>query len=167
MALRSAAARAATLLRLRVAQPGLWVPLARRTISATRFASDEVREGIHYAESHEWVKVEGDIGTIGITDHAQKALGDLVFVELPDMGTPVTGKEKFGSVESVKAVSEIYSPISGEVVETNSSLSDAPETVNASPYEDGWLIKVKLTDKSDLNNLMNAEKYSVFQDSAH
>ncbi|KAG0563994.1 hypothetical protein KC19_8G074300 [Ceratodon purpureus] len=163
MALRSAAAQAATLLRLSgrpAVTQSLWVPLARRSISTTQFASDEVREGLHYAESHEWVKVEGDIGTIGVTDHAQMLLGELVFVELPDTGTSVTGAEKFGSVESVKAVSDIYSPISGEVVEINSTLSDSPETINSSPYDEGWLIKVKLSDKSQLKKLMDNKNYS-------
>ncbi|XP_024356663.1 uncharacterized protein [Physcomitrium patens] len=166
MALRSAATQAATLLRLR-GRPALtqsiYVPLARR-FSTTQVASDEVRDGLHYAETHEWVKVDGDIGTIGISDHAQKALGDLVFIELPEGGSAVTAKTRFGLVESVKAVSEVYSPVSGEVVETNSSLSETPETVNSSPYDEGWLIKVKLSDKSELENLMNKEKYAEHQD---
>lgn len=141
----------------------IYVPLARR-FSTTQVASDEVRDGLHYAETHEWVKVDGDIGTIGISDHAQKALGDLVFIELPEGGSAVTAKTRFGLVESVKAVSEVYSPVSGEVVETNSSLSETPETVNSSPYDEGWLIKVKLSDKSELENLMNKEKYAEHQD---
>ncbi|KAG0556565.1 hypothetical protein KC19_11G063000 [Ceratodon purpureus] len=168
MAFRSAAAQAATLLRLstRPAAQSLWVPLARR-ISSTPFASDEVRPGLYYADSHEWVKVEGDIGIVGITDHAQLALGDLVFCELPEEGTKVDAKVKFGQVESVKAVSDVNSPISGEVVEFNSSLSDNPQLLNTDPYEQGWMIKVKLANKSEVESLMSPEKYEKFQAEDH
>lgn len=167
MALRQAAAQAATLLRLSgrpAATESLWVSLSRRAISTTHFASsEEVRDGLHYAESHEWVKVDGDIGTVGISDHAQQALGDIVFVELPEEGLNVEAQTKVSSVESVKAVSDIYSPVSGTVVEINTVLADSPETINRSPYEDGWFFKVKL-DKGVGDHLMDAAKYKDFQD---
>ncbi|RHW42674.1 glycine cleavage system protein GcvH [Neobacillus notoginsengisoli] len=114
---------------------------------------------LRYSEEHEWVKVEGDKVRIGITHFAQSELGDIVFVELPEVGDDVTADEPFGSVESVKTVSELYSPVSGKVVEVNEDLSDSPEFVNESPYEKAWMVVVELSDTSELDNLMTAEQY--------
>jgi glycine cleavage system H protein len=114
---------------------------------------------LRYSEEHEWVKVEGEQVRIGITDFAQHELGDIVFVELPEVGDVVTVNEPFGSVESVKTVSELYAPISGKVVAINEDLSDSPEFVNESPYEKAWMIIVEPTDSSELDSLMSAEQY--------
>ncbi|WP_066291217.1 glycine cleavage system protein GcvH [Bacillus sp. FJAT-29937] len=115
---------------------------------------------LRYSEEHEWVKTEGEQVRIGITDFAQSELGDIVFVELPEVGDEVTADEPFGSVESVKTVSELYSPVSGKVVAVNEDLSDSPEFVNESPYEKAWMIVVELSD-SNLDNLMTAEQYEA------
>jgi glycine cleavage system H protein len=122
----------------------------------------EFPEELKYTEEHEWVLVEDDVATIGITDFAQDALGDIVFVELPEIGATVEAGKPFGVVESVKAVSDVYSPVTGEVVVINDELPDAPETVNTSPYEDAWMIKVKLADVSELDDLMDADDYKEF-----
>ncbi|MBN6889120.1 glycine cleavage system H protein [Cytobacillus horneckiae] len=114
---------------------------------------------LRYSEEHEWVKTEGDKVRIGITDFAQSELGDIVFVELPEVGDEVTADEPFGSVESVKTVSELYAPISGKIVEINEELSDSPEFVNESPYEKAWMIVVEPSDSSEMDNLMSAEQY--------
>lgn len=115
---------------------------------------------LKYSEEHEWVKEEdGQKVRIGITDFAQSELGDIVFVELPEVGDEVEANEPFGSVESVKTVSELYAPVSGKVVEVNSELENAPELVNQSPYEKGWMIVVEMSDPSELDNLWTAEKY--------
>lgn len=114
---------------------------------------------LRYSEEHEWVKTEGDKVRIGITDFAQSELGDIVFVELPEVGDEITADEPFGSVESVKTVSELYAPISGKVVEVNEDLDDSPEFVNESPYEKAWMIVVEPSDKSEVDNLMTAEQY--------
>lgn len=114
---------------------------------------------LRYSEDHEWVKDEGDKVRVGITDFAQAELGDIVFVELPEVGDEVTAGESFGSVESVKTVSELYSPITGKVVEVNENLADDPQFVNESPYEKAWMIVVELSDKSELDKLMSAEQY--------
>lgn len=119
-------------------------------------------EDLKYTEEHEWVLIEDETVTIGITDFAQDALGDVVFVELPEEGTMVETGKSFGVVESVKAVSDIYAPVSGEVVEVNEELPDTPEIVNSSPYEDGWMVKVKLDDPAELDDLLNAEAYKAF-----
>ncbi|MDE6339498.1 MAG: glycine cleavage system protein GcvH [Muribaculaceae bacterium] len=119
----------------------------------------KVIDGLLYADSHEWVKVEGDIATIGISDYAQHALGDIVYVDMPEVGDEVTAGEDFGAVESVKAASDLYSPVSGEVVEVNEELEDAPESINADAYG-AWIIKVKLSDASELENLLSAEAYA-------
>ena len=119
-------------------------------------------EELHYTEEHEWVLVEDDVASIGVTDFAQDSLGDIVFVELPEVGATVEAGKPFGVVESVKAVSDIYSPVTGEVVEVNDELPDTPETVNTSPYEDAWMIKVKLADVSELDDLMTADDYKKF-----
>lgn len=114
---------------------------------------------LRYTEEHEWVKVEGDKVRVGITHFAQSELGDIVFVELPEVGDELTANEPFGSVESVKTVSELYSPISGKVVEVNEELNDSPEFVNESPYEKAWMIVVELSNSSELDELMTAEQY--------
>jgi glycine cleavage system H protein len=116
---------------------------------------------LRYSEEHEWVRVEGDKVRIGITDFAQSELGDIVFVELPEVGTEITANEPFGSVESVKTVSELYAPISGKVVEVNEELNDNPEFVNESPYEKAWMIVVEPSDLSEVDNLLTAEQYEV------
>ena len=116
-------------------------------------------EDVRYAESHEWVKAAGDTARIGITDYAQDQLGDIVFVELPDVGESFEKGAEFGTVESVKAVSELYLPISGEIVATNEALEDAPELINNTPFSDGWMIEVKLDDSSELDALMDKDAY--------
>ena len=115
-----------------------------------------------YAKSHEYVNVEGDIGTIGITDYAQEELGDVVYVEIPQVGTELEANEEMGSIESVKAVSELFAPVSGEVIEVNEALADKPELVNTDPWGDGWMLKVKLSSPDDLGELMNAEEYNEY-----
>ncbi len=119
-------------------------------------------EDLHYALSHEWVRVEGEIGTIGITDHAQKELGEIVYLELPEVGHVVNGGEEFGTVESVKAVSELFTPVSGEVVEVNRTAVQEPGIVNDDPFGDGWLIKVKVSTDEEVSRLMNAERYAEY-----
>ena len=116
-------------------------------------------EDVKYTKDHEWSKLDGDIVTIGLSDYAQDQLGEIVFVELPEVGDSFSQGEEFGSVESVKAVSEVYIPISGEVVEINEALEDAPELVNEDCYEGGWIIKVKLSDPSQLDELMDKAAY--------
>ncbi|UXR70038.1 MULTISPECIES: glycine cleavage system protein GcvH [unclassified Staphylococcus] len=118
-----------------------------------------VPSNLKYSKEHEWVKVEGNTALIGITDFAQNELGDIVFVELPEVDDEVTEGDTFGSVESVKTVSELYSPVSGKVVEVNESLEDEPEAVNESPYENAWMVKVELSDESELDALMDAAAY--------
>ena len=121
----------------------------------------EIPLELKYTKSHEWVRSEEDGSvTIGITDHAQELLGDLVFVELPEVGTEMSAEDAACVVESVKAASDVYMPISGEVIAVNESLADAPETINDSPYDDGWLIKVHLSDATELDKLLNAAAYS-------
>ncbi|MCB1043368.1 MAG: glycine cleavage system protein GcvH [Acidobacteria bacterium] len=115
-----------------------------------------------YTKDHEWVKVEGDFAMIGITDHAQHQLGDIVFVELPEDGSTFSAGDEFGTVESVKAVAEVYMPITGEVTEINEDLEERPELVNERPHDDGWLIRVRITDPSELDELMDAEAYESF-----
>ncbi|WP_413378590.1 glycine cleavage system protein GcvH [Alkalihalobacillus sp. 1P02AB] len=114
---------------------------------------------LKYSEEHEWVKTEDGNVRIGITDFAQSELGDIVFVELPEVGDSIEADEPFGSVESVKTVSELYAPVSGKVVEVNEDLDDSPEFVNESPYEKAWMIVVEPSDKSEIENLMSAEQY--------
>ncbi len=121
-----------------------------------------VPSGLKYSNEHVWVKQEGDKFRIGITEHAQDELGDLVFVELPDVGDELAMTDTFGSVESVKTVSELYAPVSLVVVEVNEDLEDSPELVNQLPYEDGWLIVVEATDKEELDQLLSAEQYQGF-----
>jgi glycine cleavage system H protein len=115
-----------------------------------------------YTKDHEWVVIEGDTGTVGITMHAQEELGDIVYVDLPQTGTTIAKGDTFGSVESVKAVSDLYSPVSGEVVEVNGLLSSAPEKLNADPHGEAWLIKVKLSDPAEADSLLSAEDYQKY-----
>ncbi|HXG58344.1 MAG TPA: glycine cleavage system protein GcvH [Thermoanaerobaculia bacterium] len=119
-------------------------------------------EDSRYAKSHEYIHVEGDIGTIGITDYAQKELGDVVFVELPQVGSQLEAGDELGSIESVKAVSELFSPVSGEVVEVNEALADKPQLVNEDPYGDGWMIRIRLSDPTEVDELMTAEEYEEY-----
>ena len=121
----------------------------------------KVIEGLYYSESHEYVRVEGDFGFIGITDYAQNALGNVVYVDMPDVDDEVEAGEEFGAVESVKAASDLYSPVSGTVVEVNEALEDQPELVNQDAFEN-WIIKVQLSDKSELDGLMDAKTYATF-----
>ncbi len=117
---------------------------------------------IKYSKEHEWISVEGDIGTVGITDYAQKALGDVVFVELPEVGASFAANDECAVVESVKAASEIYAPVSGDITEVNSVLEDAPETVNTSPTNDGWFFKIKLSDPTELDGRLDKDAYEAF-----
>ncbi|MGK2945137.1 MAG: glycine cleavage system protein GcvH [Desulfuromonadales bacterium] len=121
----------------------------------------EFPEELKYTEEHEWVMVEEELAVVGITDFAQDSLGDVVFVELPEVGTFLEAGKAFGVVESVKAVSDIYAPISGTVEEINDDLVEAPEIINTSPYEDGWMIKIRMADAGDADNLMDAEAYQA------
>jgi len=122
-----------------------------------------------YTKEHEWIRADELMGTIGITDHAQKELGDVVFVELPKVGDHVTASESFGTIESVKAVSDIYSPVSGEVSAVNGKLQNNPEMVNSDPHGEAWLIQVKLADRKEIEKLMTADEYEAYiqQEKAH
>ncbi|CAN5690093.1 glycine cleavage system protein GcvH [soil metagenome] len=115
-----------------------------------------VPEDLQYTRSHEWVRTDGDTATIGITEHAQEELGDVVFVELPDEGATIDAGESFGTVESVKAVSDLYAPVGGEVIEVNSSLEDAPEKINDDPYGEGWIVRLRTSEEADL---LSPEEY--------
>jgi glycine cleavage system H protein len=119
-------------------------------------------EDSRYAKSHEYVHMEGGVGTIGITDYAQKELGDVVFVELPQPGTQLEQGDELGSIESVKAVSELFAPVSGEVVEVNEALAEKPELVNTDPYGDGWMIRIKVSTPEEVDELMDAEEYEEY-----
>ena len=116
----------------------------------------------YYSKDHEWVKIKDDLATIGITDFAQKQLGDVVYLELPEKGALLESHQSLGVIESVKAVSDIYCPVSGEVIEVNSSLNDNPEVVNQDPHHDGWIVRIKLKDKAELENLMSTSDYERF-----
>jgi glycine cleavage system H protein len=120
---------------------------------------DEVRTNLKYTDSHEWLKLEGNIAKVGITDHAQSELTDIVFVELPAVGKEVKKGDELCVVESVKSVSEIYAPVSGKVTNINKKLEDAPETVNESPYDQGWLVEIELKNKSEIDKLLTADAY--------
>lgn len=122
----------------------------------------ELPSGLKYSREHEWVRVEGNIAVIGITDFAQSELGDVVYVELPEAGTEVEANNTFGVVESVKAVSDLFAPVTGVVVEANTTLEDEPELVNSEPYEDGWMIRVEMKDESELNDLLEADSYRAY-----
>jgi glycine cleavage system H protein len=117
---------------------------------------------LRYTKTHEWVRMDGDVATVGLTDFAQNELGDITFLELPEPGTALTHDEPFGVVESVKAASDIYAPVDGEVVERNDGVVDAPEIVNSSPYGDAWLIKVKVADPSQIESLLDPNSYDEF-----
>ena len=117
---------------------------------------------IGYSQDHEWLAVEGDIGTVGITDYAQTALGDVVFVELPEVGATFAKGDEVAVVESVKAASEIYTPVSGEIIEVNGALEDGPATVNQSPMDDGWFFKIKLSDAAEVDEMITEDEYAAF-----
>jgi len=119
----------------------------------------DIREDLKYTENHEWIKVKGDIAQVGITDHAQSELTDIVFVELPEVGKELKKGDELCIVESVKSVSEIYAPVSGKVSKINDKLEDAPEVINESPYDDGWLVEIKIADESEKNSLLDADTY--------
>ena len=121
-----------------------------------------VPEDLHYSKDHEWVRVDGDQAIIGITDYAQNSLGDVVYVELPKAGEEFVANEPFGSVESVKAVSEVFTPIAGAVVQINESLADEPEIVNSDPYGQGWMIRVKMANPGEVDSLLTAAEYEDF-----
>lgn len=121
-----------------------------------------IPENLRYSKDHEWVSVEGDVATIGITDYAQSSLGDVVYVDFPRAGDKFATHEAFGSVESVKAVSEIFTPVGGEVVEVNDGLNDAPESVNNDPYGDGWMVKVKMDNPGEADAMMSSAEYEEY-----
>lgn len=121
-----------------------------------------VPEGLYYSKDHEWLRVEGETGTVGITDHAQNSLGDVVYVELPKAGETFAAHDTFGSVESVKAVSELFLPVAGEVTEVNESLNDEPEKVNTDPYGDGWMLRVRLANRGEVDSLLSAAEYEDY-----
>lgn len=123
---------------------------------------------LRYTKSHEWVRIDGDIATFGLSDYAQAELGDITYLELPEIGSNVTQAEPFGVVESVKAASDIYAPLDGEVVEINSAAVDAPDVVNSSPYDNAWLVKIRLSDPAQIETLMDPDTYDSFaEESAH
>ena len=117
---------------------------------------------LRYTKEHEWVRVEDGIGTVGITDYAQDQLGDVVYVDLPSPGEQISQLAAFGEIESVKAVSELYAPVSGEVVDSNGALADKPELINEAPYGEGWIIKLRLADESEVEKLLTADQYSGY-----
>jgi glycine cleavage system H protein len=119
-------------------------------------------EDLHYTKQHEWVRLSGDVGVVGITDYAQNELGDIVYVDLPNVGAKVEQAKVMGSVESVKAVSDLYSPVSGEVIEINTALTTAPEKLNESPHGDGWLVKIRLSVPAEIQGLMSAADYTKY-----
>ena len=121
-----------------------------------------VPEGLYYSKDHEWLRVEGETGTVGITDHAQNSLGDVVYVELPKAGESFSAHDTFGSVESVKAVSELFLPVAGEITEVNESLSDEPEKVNSDPYGEGWMLRLKLSNRGEVDSLLSAAEYEDY-----
>lgn len=121
-----------------------------------------IPDDLHYSKDHEWVRVEGNVALIGITDYAQDSLGDVVYVELPKVGDDFAANESFGSVESVKAVSEVFSPVSGEIVGLNETLADAPEKVNQDPYGQGWMIRVQMSNSGEVDSLLTAAEYEDF-----
>jgi glycine cleavage system H protein len=121
-----------------------------------------IPEDLHYTKQHEWVRLSEGVGVVGITDYAQKELGDIVYVDLPKVGTALQQGKVMGSVESVKAVSDIYAPVSGEVIEINDALSSAPEKLNESPHDDGWLVKIRLSAPDEISGLLSAEDYQKY-----
>ncbi len=121
-----------------------------------------IPDDLHYSKDHEWVRVEGGVAVVGITDYAQDSLGDVVYVELPKVGDDFAANESFGSVESVKAVSEVFSPVSGEIVGISETLADAPEKVNQDPYGEGWMIRVQMSNPGEVDSLLTAAEYEDF-----
>jgi len=121
---------------------------------------------LRYTKTHEWVRLDGDVATVGVTDYAQRELGDITYLELPEPGTEVSQSEPFGVIESVKAASDIYAPIGGEVIERNDAVVESPEMVNQSPYEGAWLIRVRVADPAEVESLMTADEYDAFAESA-
>ena len=121
-----------------------------------------IPENLRYSKDHEWVSVDGEIGTVGITDYAQHSLGDVVYIDMPRVGDKLSGHEAFGSVESVKAVSEIFMPVTGEITEVNDGLNDTPEAVNNDPYVGGWMIKVKMDNPGEADAMLSAEEYEEY-----
>jgi glycine cleavage system H protein len=121
-----------------------------------------IPDDLHYSKDHEWVRVDGNVAVVGITDYAQDSLGDVVYVELPKVGDDFAANESFGSVESVKAVSEVFSPVSGEIVGTNEALADTPEKVNQDPYGDGWMIRVQMSNPGEVDSMLTAAEYEDF-----
>jgi glycine cleavage system H protein len=119
-------------------------------------------EDLLYTKDHEWIRVAGDAGTVGITHHAQESLGDVVYIELPKAGTAFEAHQNFGSVESVKAVSDLFMPVAGKVIEVNSTIADTPETLNSDPYGKGWLIRIQIQNSAELTSLMSAGKYGEY-----
>lgn len=134
-------------------------PYIRQLDTEPETAMSLVPDGLRYTKEHEWLKIEGDVSTVGITDHAQEELTDIVYVELPKIGAKVKKGDRLGAVESVKTVSDIYSPVAGEVVEANQALNDAPGILNHSPYEKGWFAKVRMSDPSEARQLLDAAAY--------
>ena len=122
-------------------------------------------DDLHYTKDHEWIRVKGETGIVGITDFAQEQLGDIVHIQLPRIGEKFSAHDTFGEVESVKTFSELFTPVSGEVVEVNEALADSPEFVNSAPYSDGWMIKLKLGDSGELDGLLSASEYEAFIES--
>ena len=118
-----------------------------------------IPDDLRYSDKHEWVKADGDIATVGITDYAQTQLGDIVYVELPSVGTKVEAAASFGTIEAVKAVSDLYCPVSGEVIEVNDDVTADPAVIKSSPYGDGWMVKIKMDKKDELDSLLDADKY--------
>ena len=119
---------------------------------------------LKYTKSHEWVRIDGDTATVGISDHAQSEMGDVVYVELPEVGRALQSQESFGTIESVKTVSDVYAPVAGEVVEANATLEAQSELLNTAPYEEGWLVKIKMSDPSEADSLMGAKAYQASLD---
>ena len=124
--------------------------------------ASNIPEDNRYAKSHEYAHPEGDVALVGITEYAQKELGDVVMVELPTVGTQIDANEEMGSIESVKAVSDLFAPVSGEVIEINETLTEKPELVNTDPYGDGWLVKIRMSDPTELDELMGADEYDEY-----
>ena len=121
--------------------------------------ADEVRDNLKYTDSHEWLKIDNEVVKVGITDHAQSQLTDIVFVELPEVGKEIKKGDELCVVESVKSVSELYSPVSGKIANVNKSLEETPETINESPYDEGWLVEIEVADKSEIDGLLDANSY--------
>lgn len=124
-----------------------------------------IPEELRYTKDHEWVRTDGDTATVGITNHAQGELGDIVFVEFPDMGDTVSKDDPFGTIEAVKTVADLFAPVSGEVTEMNQTIEDEPDLVNSDPYGDGWLVKISMSDTGELDTLMSASDYKAFIES--